>query len=323
MSMVEPSVLIVGQLPDPHIEAVECHLRDLGAEVWIFDRARPESERLVQLTFGSGKAEGKLILGDRVCTLESLTAVWWRVKPYAFTDIVEGSRSLAAGFAEREWRSVLDGIEMYNPEATWINPRSADIMARNKPWQLQVAMDLGFVIPPTLISNHPQAIGDFIDDPSTEFVYKVLTWYVEPPDKMIFTSPIMLSDVSANPDSIERAPGIFQSRIPKAYEVRATVVGNEILAAHIDSQALVSTALDWRHDQTSLSYRKWILPDDVAQRLIEMNRRLGLEFGAYDLIVTPDGEYVFLEVNPLGQWLWIEQRTGLPVSRTLAERLCA
>jgi glutathione synthase/RimK-type ligase-like ATP-grasp enzyme len=52
-------------------------------------------------------------------------------------------------------------------------------------------------------------------------------------------------------------------------------------------------------------------------------RRLGLEYGAIDLRLTPDGEYVFFEVNPAGQFLFVEHACGLPISAALAARLAA
>src|SRR6267378_1479094 len=52
----------------------------------------------------------------------------------------------------------------------------------------------------------------------------------------------------------------------------------------------------WRHE--SGTYVKFI---DAGAEL------LGLAFGCIDLIVTPEGEHIFLEVNEMGQFLWVEQ----------------
>jgi putative transposase len=48
---------------------------------------------------------------------------------------------------------------------------------------------------------------------------------------------------------------------------------------------------------------------------------LGLAYGAVDLILEPSGNYVFLEVNSMGQWHWIEHLVGLPISEAIAEFL--
>ena len=50
-------------------------------------------------------------------------------------------------------------------------------------------------------------------------------------------------------------------------------------------------------------------------------QHLHLEYGAIDMRLTPDGDYVFLEINPNGEYLYVEQATGLPISRALAEHL--
>ncbi len=144
---------------------------------------------------------------------------------------------------------------------------------------------------------------------------------MNPPNQIIFTSLVNLEQVKLNTDALKIAPGIFQDRIQKSYEVRATVIGDRIYSVRINSQDYQETELDWRRDQLSLNYFRIELPKKIKKLILAMNQRLGLVFGAYDLVVTPSDEYVFLEVNPLGQWLWLEEKTGVPISRTLAEYL--
>ena len=171
------------------------------------------------------------------------------------------------------------------------------------------------------MSNDATTVAGFFKDNKKEHIYKVLTWYVEPPDRMIFTSIVDPDQVKTDPESLSITPGIFQERIPKAFEIRATVIGNDVFSVRIDSQVHENTKLDWRRNQHLLSYSPHELPNDIADLLVAMNHKLGLFYGAYDLVVTPSSQYVFLEVNPLGQWLWLENATGLPISQTLAEFL--
>jgi hypothetical protein len=44
----------------------------------------------------------------------------------------------------------------------------------------------------------------------------------------------------------------------------------------------------------------------------------GLSFGAFDFSVTPEGVWNALEINPEGQWGWIEQETGAPITEAIA-----
>ena len=92
----------------------------------------------------------------------SWTAVWWRVKPFSLMEYGAEPMPIIEGFIEREWRSTLGSLSAFTPQAFWINPRSADLLARDKPVQLLAAQQAGFAIPPTCISNDPQAVGGFV-----------------------------------------------------------------------------------------------------------------------------------------------------------------
>jgi len=207
--------------------------------------------------------------------------------------------------------------------ARWVNPRRTDILAANKPTQLQLAQQAGFAIPRTVITNDPSVILKFIDSAATPCVYKPLTWYSEPPNRVIFTSIISSEDVIRCRERVRYAPCVIQMLVPKQYEIRATIVDRTVFAVRIDSQRSELTAIDWRRDQDGLQYDGCSLPEEVEARLLKLHCRMGLVFGAYDLILTPSGEYVFLEVNPGGQWLWLELRTGAPISSQLAKTLCS
>jgi glutathione synthase/RimK-type ligase-like ATP-grasp enzyme len=115
---------------------------------------------------------------------------------------------------------------------------------------------------------------------------------------------------------------IFQAYVPKRLELRITVVGRQVFAAEIHSQLSRRTEHDWRHyniDQTP--YRPHRLPDAVQAQCIRLVEHFGLCYGAIDLVLTPDDRYVFLEINPTGQWRWIEVMTGLPISDAVCDML--
>jgi glutathione synthase/RimK-type ligase-like ATP-grasp enzyme len=125
--------------------------------------------------------------------------------------------------------------------------------------------------------------------------------------------------------SLEFCPVIFQEYAPKAYEIRATVVGDRILASRIDSQSAgAGTAVDWRrYDIPKTPHSKYELPNEVRDRVLALQRRLGLIYSSFDLVRTPDEQYIFLETNPFGQWLWIEDLTGLPITKAIADLLAS
>jgi hypothetical protein len=61
----------------------------------------------------------------------------------------------------------------------------------------------------------------------------------------------------------------------------------------------------------------------VEEKLLRLMQRLGLAFGAVDMRRTPDGRHVFLEINPAGQWLFVEDRTGQPITGALCSLMAA
>jgi glutathione synthase/RimK-type ligase-like ATP-grasp enzyme len=122
-------------------------------------------------------------------------------------------------------------------------------------------------------------------------------------------------------DDVSHSPCIFQRYIDKRFELRITVVADQLFAAKIDSQANEEAKHDWRRAIHSGEYSPYELPNEIAEKCLRLVKEFGLQFGAIDMIVTPADEYVFLEVNPNGQYGWIETRTGLRISEAIARAL--
>ncbi len=102
------------------------------------------------------------------------------------------------------------------------------------------------------------------------------------------------------------------------------MVGGNAFACKIDSQQMDKTSgqIDWRQGlNCGLKHTEYVLPSSIANFCREFLHKLHLNFGCFDFIVTPKGEYVFLECNPNGQWLWIEQETGMEISKCIANTL--
>ena len=123
-------------------------------------------------------------------------------------------------------------------------------------------------------------------------------------------------------DAVRYAPHLFQKYIDKAYEVRVTVINSQCFAVRIDSQANAKTKIDWRnYDLEHTPHSALVLPAEIEQRILNYVRSYGLTFSALDFIVTPTDDWVFLENNPNGQWLWLEELTGLPMTEALISAL--
>jgi hypothetical protein len=125
-------------------------------------------------------------------------------------------------------------------------------------------------------------------------------------------------------DSVALAPNIFQPYIEKAYELRCVVMGDKSFTAKLDSQAHESTRKDWRAgdvEEEELEYEVFDLPERVQAGLHRLMHSFEINLASIDMIVTPEGEFVFLDLNPNGQWLWLEEELGLPLIASMADLL--
>jgi glutathione synthase/RimK-type ligase-like ATP-grasp enzyme len=261
--------------------------------------------------------------GDRIPLAE--VASTWVWHPEAFR-VGPGLPPAQARFLTRACRCAYGSLLAFLEERSFmVNPGSREARANDKGLQLRLARGLGLQVPDTLVTNDPgQARGFCARHP--EVIFKVLN----PPrmrdgDQMAWFSTRLLApeDLDAL-DGIRHGPGIFQNRVPKRFDLRVTLVGDRVFPVEIHSQTDPACAVDfrraWAHG-IDLPHRVHDLPGRVRAQCLDLARALGLVYCAMDLVVTPDGEYVFLEVNPSGQYGWIEAATGLPITRALAERL--
>jgi len=204
-----------------------------------------------------------------------------------------------------------------NHDWCWVNHPDAVATGSDKYWQLQVAPACGLQTPPTVITNRLDAARDHLGD--VPVVAKTLAFAsAETPDGPVdvFAQLVDLSVTDAA--EVQAAPCIFQKRIDGT-DVRVTFAGERVLAADI---AVSGGTLDWRAAPLGeIGYRVMVVPDEVVEGGLALLKRGGLRYGAFDFKRTPDGAWVFLEVNPSGQWGWIEQATGLPITSAIVDVL--
>jgi glutathione synthase/RimK-type ligase-like ATP-grasp enzyme len=196
--------------------------------------------------------------------------------------------------------------------------------AQEKIHQLTLAQALGFEVPDTLVTNDPDEFIDFYNRHDGNIISKNTAVRVESMVNGAFsgyTRRVLPDDLRFVFDAA-LCPLTLQSYIDKALELRVTVVGSDLFAVAIDSQVSCRTRTDWRHyDDRHTEYRIYQLPEPIKTRCLELARALQLKYAAMDVILTPGGSFVFLEVNPNGQYLWLEDATGLPISARIAKLL--
>jgi glutathione synthase/RimK-type ligase-like ATP-grasp enzyme len=227
----------------------------------------------------------------------------------------ENIKSLAA--LEGFWDSLRD--------ARWVDNLERIKAAENKLRQLRVAQEVGLVIPRTLVTNNPQSAREFFGELKGKMVAKLLTPLsatMSGSSFFLYTSAVKEEDL-LEVDSLRHSPMVFQEQIPKLQELRVVFVDGKLFVGAIDASAYAATTVDWRRASADACiWQPHELPPEIVLRLKKFMANFGLIFGAFDLIQTPSEEYVFLELNPTGEWGMLERDLGYGISHAIAQALC-
>ncbi len=312
------SILLITEQFDPNTDNLIQELLRRGIHYvrWNLDRY-PQHSSLSYRATATG-FEGVIETDGRVVPLDHIGSVWYRT--YRASGFPGHLKSVQREFAEQEAEMALAALPLVT-NWRWINHPRHHEEATRKPAQLFAAQQLGFAIPPTEISNDPDKILAFCDRCGPEIIYKALSQSTSlQQGKAIFTG-LVTSHALSRLDLIRHSPGIFQKLIPKAYEVRLTVVADKLFAVKILSQEKEQTRIDWRRAPYDLKHEPVELPEDIRYLVAAYMTEFDLVYSCFDFIVTPEGKYVFLESNPGGQYLWIEYLTGLPITEAIVDAL--
>lgn len=235
--------------------------------------------------------------------------------------IEAAGKEATTAYVIAEWSAILRSL--WNAlDGRWLNSPFAILRAEDKPRQLAVARRMGLEVPCTLVTNSYQAARRFFDE--GPLVAKPLRHaLIDDGDtgSVVFTSRVDELHAS-DADAVRRAPMILQREIAKRSDVRVVVIDDKVFATKIHSQAHDETEVDWRKGvRLDLGHEAFALPARIGSSCIEVTRELGLRFAAIDLIEDASGAFWFLEANPNGQWAWIEQRTGAPLTNAIVDAL--
>jgi glutathione synthase/RimK-type ligase-like ATP-grasp enzyme len=310
-------ILAISSRADHHTQAVIAQLAKLGAPSAVLDLADfPQRLRLAMRYMPDANRSfylGGLEEGD--LDLSECGAIWWR-RPQAFLPHEEVKRPGDRSFIYNESQEAFAGL-WQAVDAFWVNHPSHDEAAARKAFQLRVAQQVGLAIPSTLITNDPQQAHDFAAHQGYErTVYKTFSATEQDwrETRLLRDRELVLLE------SVRFAPVIFQEYVPLGVDLRVTVVGDGVFPAAIHSKD-TAYEVDFRMDMAHARVEPWHLPPAVEDRLRALMRTLGLCYGAIDMRLAEDGRYVFLEINPAGQWLFVEERTQQPITATLARLL--
>jgi glutathione synthase/RimK-type ligase-like ATP-grasp enzyme len=137
----------------------------------------------------------------------------------------------------------------------------------------------------------------------------------------VYTSVVKEEDL-IEAEALRYSPMVFQEQIPKLRELRVVFVAGNLFVGALDASRYSATTMDWRRAKPEeCAWEAHELPSEVVSCLNSFMAEFGLVFGALDFIQTPDGKYVFLEVNPTGEWGMLERDLGYPISEAIADAL--
>lgn len=279
----------------------------------------------LQLTFRARPSgvETLLDFGAFTIDLARVPAIWARrIWPGAMPAEMDPR---AAAHCRQAARTALFDTLLGLDGPRWINPLGAAMRAESKLLQLTVAHQLGLRVPDTLVTNDAARLAPFFAEHGGRIITKLLDPLSQTMDasaEFLYTSVVEARDVE-DAEGLRWAPQIFQPRVDKVRELRVIIVGERCFVGAVDVSGSERVRVDWRRAtrDDQLSWTESALPPAVEAKARALLGRLGLVYGALDFLVPAEGEPVFLEVNPAGEWGWLERDLGFPIGDSIAEAL--
>ncbi|MFF0445129.1 ATP-grasp ribosomal peptide maturase [Streptomyces sp. NPDC004609] len=307
-------VLVVTEADDITADMGITELNRCEVPVVRFNPADIGEDLTVSARFGACAAPvvGQARTPSQTADLSRVRSVYWRRPEWPPFPHLSPDDSR---FAVAQVRYGLGGTLYALDGPLWVNHPLRMAAADYKPAQLVLAQQLGFTVPLTLVTNDPVQAREFIRVQG-DTIFKTLRWTPYTRDGVPMTGwadPVTAEEID---DSVRVTPHLFQARVDKVADLRVLVVGRHTFAVRIDSELL-----DWRKNYSALTYTVERLPDLVDKALHSCLDRLELVSGSFDLAVDRAGDYWWLELNPNGQWGWLETETGLPMSKAFADLL--
>jgi len=318
------SVVVLTIPGDLQAFAVIESLRRRGLDPFVWFPADFPSQVRETLSLSGARLDFSFKTDDREIHTFQADTVWYR-RTGSNTDAVFNALHPAdRGFAWSQCEAFRQGtLQALFPEAFWINPPATAKLADNKLFQQSLAIRLGFLTPPSLFTNDPAEIRSFLRLHQGELVYKAFPAAAWRNGEDLFAChTVHLSEADLVADELLAVtPGLYQALVPKIHEIRLTMMGNQPFAVKILSQDTERGRLDWRRAYDEVRMEPTTLPASLVEACRRLMKKLNLVFGCFDFIVDTDGNYVFLEVNQQGQFLFLERYVDIPLLDAFTEFL--
>ncbi len=315
------ALIITRKNDNESVEFVARALEKRGARPFRLDTDRFPTQARVEIRVENGRASGRISDRGDSFDVAELGGAWHRRLEIGGEIPTTMDKRLRQPSIE-ESRRVLLGMVASFP-CFVLDPTARLRHAENKQLQLEVARKVGLDVPRTLVTNDAAAVRSFWDECSGRVIAKMMTGFAVMEagrEQVVFTNPLREDDLAAL-DQLSLCPMTFQEKLEKALELRVTIVGERVFAASIDSNRLERSRSDWRREGVALlqDWQRYALPAALEKSLLALMDAFGLNYGAIDIIVTPEGRNVFLEVNPAGEFFWLDRVGETSISDAIAD----
>jgi glutathione synthase/RimK-type ligase-like ATP-grasp enzyme len=268
-----------------------------------------------------GGVNGSIKIAGKIHKLSDFSAVWFRKNLHSNLTSALTGKNLSQ--ATKESTAAKNAVLYALESIFWFDSPFDILRAENKQLQLILAKQCGLIIPNSLLSNSPIAVKSFYHQENGNIISKMLTPltnFMKSTKSFVYTSKVEEKHL-ANLDGLKYSPMQFQQEIQKEYELRVIYVDGNYFTGKIATSAITDDKKpDWRRaKQEDFFWETYQLPESICQKIDVLMKKLSLNFGALDIIRSTNGDYVFLEVNPCGEWGMLQKALDYPITDHIAE----
>jgi glutathione synthase/RimK-type ligase-like ATP-grasp enzyme len=306
------------------VDIVINRLKELGIEALRFNSDDFSYKIKFDYDNFSGSQRFKLTSEDFEITSDKIQAVWYR-KLWNVA-IPENLDEEYTRIYNQEYLTMRNLFFDSLKNVPWMNEMSTDHkISDNKFEQLNLASESGLQVPKSLFTNNSESVKDFFysecDQQMIAKLHGALSRSMSGNTPFFPTTTIEKEDLEGL-DSLIYCPMIFQERVEKQYELRIVYVDGVFFTGKINAENSIKGSTDWRAaNDIRPSWESYDLPLDVCESIKRMMKKMNLFFGAIDMIRHKNGQYIFLEVNPQGEWGMLQKDLGLKIGEAIAEKI--
>ncbi len=323
---MKKTILIISRKQDVHVDIIIDKLYELNCDVFRLNTEEFTNNFSLTLKNNTNNELNGTITNLSTNKNVKINNIWkaWYRKPEDFNISENIQNTEAINFIKKESQQALHFV--YNfPGLKWLNHPDDIRKAERKYLQLQIAKNNGLSIPPTIITNNKIEAETFFNS-HPNLICKVLHSIIvteNEPYYSSYTHKINKNNFYNFLNNINLCPVLFQEYIDKKYEIRSTIVNGKVFSCKIDSQSSKESKIDFRlaSNISDIPHEQIQLPKNIDNALISITTYFGLKYSAIDLILNKNNEYIFLEINPNGQWYWIEILTKMKISDEIIKTL--